>query len=86
MGTTLTLLLIPCLPLVAFLLLGIFGKSTALLEKGAGIIATLFMAISCFPIWLKQVINQLLLLVTIGSTLVQAFLSILEHWLILSRL
>jgi NADH-quinone oxidoreductase subunit L len=48
MGTTLTLILIPCLPLLAFLLLGIFGKSAAILQKGAGIIATLFMATSCF--------------------------------------
>lgn len=48
MGTTLSLILIPCLPFLGFLLLGIFGKSLPLLQKGAGIIATLLMAVSCF--------------------------------------
>lgn len=47
MSTFIILLLIPGLPLLAFLKLGIFGNSSALLRKGAGIIATVFMLISC---------------------------------------
>lgn len=43
-----SILLIPGLPLLAFLLLGIFGNSSELLKKSAGIIGTAFMAISCF--------------------------------------
>ncbi len=42
------ILLIPGLPLLAFLLLGIFGNSSELLKKYAGIIGTSLMAISCF--------------------------------------
>ncbi len=47
MSNITTILLIPGLPLLAFLLLGIFGNSNSLLKQGAGIIATAFMAISC---------------------------------------
>ena len=47
MSTLLTILLIPGLPLAAFLLLGIFGNSSALLRQSSGIIATAFLFISC---------------------------------------
>lgn len=43
----LNILLIPGLPLLSFLLLGIFGNSSALLRKSAGVIGTLFLLISC---------------------------------------
>jgi NADH-quinone oxidoreductase subunit L len=48
MSSTTTIILIPSLPLLAFLLLGIFGNSSPLLKKGAGIIGISLMAIACF--------------------------------------
>ena len=47
MSSITTILLIPGLPLLAFLMLGIFGNSSSWLKNLAGIIATTFMAISC---------------------------------------
>jgi NADH-quinone oxidoreductase subunit L len=47
MSNIITILLIPGLPLFAFLLLGIFGNSSELLKKGAGIIGSTLMGISC---------------------------------------
>jgi len=45
--STLSLLLIPALPLFTFLVLGLAGKNNALFKSSAGIIATLMMTVSC---------------------------------------
>jgi hypothetical protein len=48
MTDTLTILLIIGLPLLSFLVLGIFGNSQEVLKKAAGFIGTAFMAIASF--------------------------------------